>query len=1169
MKIAQILSTFVSRLVVLILIAAGTGSAQTLIYGSISGFVTDSAGGAVPGAKIRLINDSTGDRRLVQTTSEGVYRFLNVLPATYHIEAEATGFKVTVRSNLVIEVDKSAQVDLKLEIGAVSERLEVHAAAPLLDPQTSSLGGVVQTRPLQELPLNGRNPLALVALVPSVVPQQGSQTNPAGQNPFVTGNFQIGGGVAGQSQSYLDGAPLNLNYGNLLALVPTQDALAEFKVQTNSLSPEFGRTSGGVINMISRSGTNDFHGTAYEFLRNRVFNANTFFNNQAGVVRPPFVQNQYGAAVGGRILRDKLFFFSNWEGYHQRTAQSLVMTVPTAAMKAGDFSNVRTGAGALVPVYDPLTTCGQLNNPACVAGAAVLRSPFPNNMIPVSRLNQATKTLANLWGLPNAAGQAFTGVNNWVGNASSGADSEWGTGRVDYNINERHRIFGRYSIWDENTLEIDPFGTHAYPAVLTQGSPEGWVSKQAMLADTYTFSSTAVLDIRLTWLRQNYARTSVSYGYDTTQLGWPAFMNQELTTRFLPALTLSNETSFIANTGSYIRENSEDRGLGGSFTRIIGSHTLKAGGDVRIGPYNYLQLAGGTGAFGFDKTLTSSNPTSPAGGYDFATFMLGYPTSGSIPTANPVSGEQIYRDVYIQDDWRATRKLTFNLGLRYEQPGPWSERYNRLSDFLPDAVSPLAATTGLPLMGAFTLVDTTARPSRNNVNMSTLLFGPRAGLAYQLTPKTVLRMGYGLFYLPNNSIPGADPHSDLVDTATNTFVGSTNGGLTPGNLISNPFPNGLIQPAGRSNPNFESALWGTGPAAIIANTLTGNAQQWNVNIQRELPMGLFLDAAYAGSKGTHLPLSSGQRDQLPDQYLSLGSALLKQTPNPFLGLVNQGSLTGATIPYEQLLRPYPQFNGLTVGAFSGGDSIYHSLQIRMEERLPAGSIGIAYTYSKLMSYGGDTVGPADSVYTSPGVQDWNNFRGEKAPSGYDVPQRLVVSYVLDLPFGHGRRFGASLTGLANKLASGWGFEGISTFQKGFPLALTATPNTTNSDGGGERPNNNGQNAALNKSAQSRLSEWFNTADFSAPPAYTFGGVSRTVSAIRGAGVANWDTSIFKNTRLGDEHAPTLQFRAEFFNLFNRVQFGPPGLALGTPQFGVITSQFNQPRLMQLALRLSF
>ena len=249
-------------------------------------------------------------------------------------------------------------------------------------------------------------------------------------------------------------------------------------------------------------------------------------------------------------------------------------------------------------------------------------------------------------------------------------------------------------------------------------------------------------------------------------------MNQELTTRFLPALTLSSETSFIANTGSYIRENSEDRGIGASFTRIIGSHTLKEGGDIRIGPYNYIRkLAGGTGTFAFDKTLTSSNPTSPAGGYDFATFMLGYPTSGSIPTANRVSAEQIYRAVYVQDDWRATRKLTFNLGLRYEQPGPWSERYNRLSDFMPNAVSPLAAKTGLPLMGAFTLVDTPAHPGRNNMlNMSKLLFGPRAGLAYQLTPKTVLRMGYGLFYLPNNSVPGADPHSDLVNTATTSTI---------------------------------------------------------------------------------------------------------------------------------------------------------------------------------------------------------------------------------------------------------------------------------------------------------------------------------------------------------------------------------------------------------------
>ena len=288
-------------------------------------------------------------------------------------------------------MNQAARVDVQMEIGAVTESVQVSAATPLLEPETSSLGQVVEGRKVRDLPLNGRNPLALVALVPGVVPQLGSQNAPAGQNLLTYGNFQIGGGTTNQSQSYLDGAPLNINYGNILAFVPTQDSLAEFKVETNSPSAEFGRTAGGVINMATRAGANKFTGTMYEFLRNRVLNANTFFNNLAGATRPPFVQNQYGIEGSGPIVKDKLFFMANWEGYRQRTGHPLTTSVPTLAERAGDFSNLRSANGALIPIYDPNTVCGVAGNAACAKDAnganITVRQPFPNNIIPTSRIN--------------------------------------------------------------------------------------------------------------------------------------------------------------------------------------------------------------------------------------------------------------------------------------------------------------------------------------------------------------------------------------------------------------------------------------------------------------------------------------------------------------------------------------------------------------------------------------------------------------------------------------------------------------------------------------------------------------------------------------------------------------------------------------------------------------
>jgi len=419
-------------LYVISILLAAFAAAQTF-FGSIVGTVTDSTGAVVPDAKVTISNLGTAETHSMHSNSEGFYQFVNLVPGNYKVEVEKAGFKRFAREPITVEVQNTVRIDVPgLEAGVVTQAIEVRGETPLLQPETSSLGQVVESRKVNELPLNGRNPLALVALVPGVVPQGtvggGSLQNPAGQNPFAPGNFQIGGGASNQSAAFLDGAPLNNAYFNILALVPTQDSILEFKVQTNNLSAEFGRFAGGVINLTSKSGSNQYHGSLYEFLRNRVLNANSFFNNANGVKTSAFTQNQFGGAVGGPVRiprvyngRDRFFFFANLERYSQRNGIASVFTVPTAVEINGDFSGLRSANGALIPIYDPTTT-----RPDTSKGTGFnVRDPIPGNIIPPSRIDPTSRYLAGhrLWAAPNAAGNAITNINNWVGNVGAGADS--------------------------------------------------------------------------------------------------------------------------------------------------------------------------------------------------------------------------------------------------------------------------------------------------------------------------------------------------------------------------------------------------------------------------------------------------------------------------------------------------------------------------------------------------------------------------------------------------------------------------------------------------------------------------------------------------------------------------------------------------------------------------
>jgi hypothetical protein len=1139
------------------LAAPATLWAQTS-YGSVVGTIADASHAAIPGASVALTNMGTGDRRTATSDAAGNYQFVNLIPGNYRLDVENRGFKRYSREPIRVEVESTLRIDPVMEVGDVAEVVTVSAETPLLQTQTATIGQLVEGRVVQEMPLNGRNVLNLIALAPGVVPQGSTSGSPLGNQAGGTytnntgwGNYQIGGGMANQSAFYLDGVPLNTVNANSPGLVPVQDAIQEFRVDTNAVSPEFGRFSGGVVNMATKSGTNEFHGSAYEYLRNKVLNANDFFNNRSGVPRNAFTQNQYGATAGGPIVRDKAFFFFSWENFALRNGKPTLTTVPTAAMEAGDFTGLPT-------IYDPYTTCGLQGLQACANGQPT-REPFPGNMIPANRMDPTAKILMSIWGAPNLPGN----VNNFAGNTSLGGNQEQYTARGDYTFREKHRLFGRYTYWNGDSLPSDPFHKNFGGLKTLYGADDG------VAGDTYSVNPTTILDFRVSYLRALHAFRPQQTGTNLAQYGpaWAALSSQVT----LPEAPLPAVTGFAGFSGVYIKSVSNEYFLSGSATKIIGRHSLKFGGEARRWDWGFVQSNTAAGSFNFNNLFTSANPLAPGNtGYAFASYLLGTPASGSLAGAAKVFQQIYYQGYYVTDSYRVTNRLTVNAGVRLDVDGSFSERFNRTVVWQPGAADPLGQQVGMNLKGQLAFVDTPAYPSRHQLGSPKALAAPRLGIAWSAANNTVVRAGYGLTWVSpeqiNYSLP---PFQSAINAATTTMVTSANGGLTPLDTLSNPFPGGLIEPL-NNNPAMLSRFEGQSFNAPIPGQPFTSVQQWNLEVQHQFAQGLALDVGYAGSKATHLSFSVLAINQLPDQYLSLGPALLNSVPNPFYGVLpaSAGTLGLPTVTAEQLLRPYPQFLNLGDSAPQKGDSTYHALQMKLIKRFKTGgTIQVAYTWSKLLSDTDTLTSWLEAGHGVGGVQDPSNLRLEKALASFDAAHRLVVSYVYDLPVGEGRRLLGNVHGVADKLLSGWGIAGVSTFQSGLPLALTTASNLTNSLGGGSRPNVISPNTAISGPAQSRLNQWFNTAAFSQPPAFTFGNESRTDPVLRAGGISNWDFTILKQTHLTERIK--LDFRTEFFNLFNRVQFADPGTTLGSPQFGIVSSAMNLPRLVQLGLRLSF
>jgi hypothetical protein len=1203
-------------------------------YGSITGLITDPTGAAVTDAQVTLTNVGTSEKKTQSTGADGFYSFVNLIPGQYRIDVEKQGFKHVTRQNVVVEVNQSARIDATLAIGQVSESVEVTSETPLLQPETSSLGQVVEQRKANELPLNGRNILNLTAIAPSVVPQGSTTGTVVGKNPFDFANYQIGGAFANEGAIYLDGQPLNIGYINLPLLIPTQDSVSEFKVQYNNLGPEWGKFAGGVINISTKSGTNTWHGEAYEYVRNKVFNANEYFNKRQELTLgtknqpPPFTQNQFGGEGGGAVIKDKTFVFGSYEGFRLRSATVFTTTVPTAQERTGDFSD-QPG----VTLYDPLGN---------VSAAGARSTTFTGNVIPTGRINPTSAFLLKFIPLPTIPNST---LNNFIKASSTGGDTDQYVARVDQTLSARQRIFGRYTYFKLLSLAQDPFGT----GLCKDRCQENTKSHSAAIGYNFAVTPTTIIDVNVSASRFNYIRNPINSGFDMSQEGWPSAYNGAVPsverTPLTPCFGASDTLVTCSQGQSAIGDHNTQWNLSPQVTMIRGRHTLNWGMQLEMGYDNYLQTNTGGGLISFNGSWTSSvvGTNGTGSGKDFADFLLGYglgqgaafgnQTTGSLVISGPVSGKQTYRAFYFGDNFKVTPKLTLNIGLRYELQGPWSERYDRMTYFNPKAVN--SSVTGCdgapastaPCLGDLFLVKTGVNHSRNNLPLSKKQVLPRVGFAYGIDQKTVIRGGFGIFFIPNYVSFGTNPYVDPVSSATSNFFASNDGGFTPFSTLNQndcsvsagvltclnpgPFtntltPGTLVAVPGRNpQPNVSQYILNQSNFSATGYTVQkyGYNEQWNLDLQRELPGGVFLDVAYAGAHGVHLPQFNTNINQIPDSFINqahqqfangqpvtIDQQITSAASYPFVcplcgsaGL--PGSLGVGTVRQGQFDRPFPQYAAVNLNGQGCCDSSYNALQATATKRFSGGgTLLVAYTNAKLLS-NTDTLTSWLEGGTTGGVgaiQDWNNLAAERSLSSQDVSQRLVISYVLDLPFGHGKKYANDYTGFKNGIVSGWGLDGVTTFQRGFPVKISGGSSDlskANLGIGTLRPDVlAGCHKSLPGGAERRLGGWFNTACFVQPgldPAtgiqnqWTFGNEPRVDATLRQEGVNNWDFAVFKKTQFGPDGRLGIEFRAEFFDIFNRPQFGPPNGNAFTAAFASVTNTVNNPRLVQFGLKFAF
>jgi hypothetical protein len=1114
--------------------------------GTITGTVTDTTGSLVANANIEARNVDTNIIVRTTTNASGQYVLPFLAIGHYTVSAVAPGFKKGVQDNVELRVSDRIQVDFKLEVGAVSEQVTVTADPGLLATEDASRGQVIDTKAVIDAPILGRNSVMLTLLSTGVTwanPEPANSERPWDNNGME--NFNVNGSQGLTNSFLLDGIP-NVSVENggpaNLTVAVSQDATSEFKVQTSVYDAEYGRTGGGTVSISLKSGTNKLHGALYDYERNTVFNANVFQNNAAGIPRAPLTWTQPGVEVDGPIVlpklyngRDKTFFMINLENVLTNSPVTNIDTVPTLAERMGNFSGLVQTNGQPITIYDPLTT------PTTPTNGVYLRTAFPGNIIPSNRLNPTALAILNLIPLPNAPGTA-TGLNNFVEPSYNKVQYSQQVGRIDHLISQSERL----SMRGERNGDEAPGGPTGFGGTLAYGAGYARKNRGGGIDLTSTLSPTMVLVSRLGWEQHKWEYNNPGYPFDLASLGISPSLIAQLPVQSFPAISLTNYTGFGPgrNIGDEFNVSST-WSWNETLTKIIGKHSVKVGTQFWVMLNNQREPTSSFGSIGFTNAWTQQNAqtASASSGNAFASFLLGYPNSGSILNNQAQAYSSHYYAGFIQDDYKVSSRLTLNLGGRWDYESPITERYNRLSaGFDPNAQNPIQAP-GLDLKGGLLFVSGSNRlPFQRDLNN----FQPRVGLAYHMFKNTVFRAGYGISYLPTFDLPSFSSFN-----TTTSLTSSNNGGLTPAVTLTNPYPGGVVQPTGSS----------LGLATLVGQSIAyGNpdrkipyVHQFSAGFQQLLPWSAVLDISYVGSR-THDMQVSRNINALNPSYLSLGTALTAQVANPLAGLVPQSTaLNGATITRQQLLLPFPQFQTITENDLSIGYASYDSLQLSVEKRFAQHFHALlSYTWSKSLQA---------TSYLNNGQDPQNDLA--RTLSSFDEPYRVSLSGGYEFPKL------ANWNPFVRGAIGGWQFNTSITWQAGRPVAEPDAYPT-------------GINPSLGD--QASLNQWFNTCTLSTTgvrencasasqpvawvirPAYTLRTSSPYFPNIRYPRPINVDASIFKTFQIREWLR--FQIRVEAFNLTNTVWFGSPGTTVATSSFGVITpSQANDPRFGQIGARL--
>ena len=1176
---------------------------------ALTGQVVDETGAVIPAVKLTLENPETQQIEETESNEIGYYRFSFLRPSTYVLTAEITGFTTATFENIVLQVNQTDDITVTLRPSAVQEQVTVTAAAVSLSTQTSELSEVITERSIKQLPLKTRDPSYMVSLVPGVTADHRQQSATGGRSGlmFVSRlDFVANGGIRAQASAMVDGVDVTVSNGgfNFTPIIATPDITQEFQVMTNNYSAEFSRAN-VVVNVVTKSGTNEFHGVVFDFLQNDNLNANNFFLNRDGVPKAEARRNQFGVAGGGPIIKNKLWFFGDWEKMIQGRALPIVSRMPDSRELSGDYGDLFTTAGDPINVYNPFDTFVD------AADDRVKRRPFANNQIPASLINPFGQNVGAFWasptssGLPGPNGERTNIANLNIAGTSAVSLRRWDT-KFDYQMSQNHKFMGRYSASVLLLPIVRVYNNEAESASLSNRN-DTQPGENAVFSWTWTASPSLLITqaLNYSYFLDFTPRVEGALGFDVASLGGPftpevvAYAKQWGGDTAFPVIAPTGYGRLGDNIDQIIDMRHVNYSYQVGIIKMSGSHTFKTGFHAERRETNQEALGGMGGTFNFSGEVTNGpDPLLPSAntGHPIADLMLGLPRSGSLDTGFTTATKNYRYGVYFQDDWRVTPRLTLNLGLRYDLEQPFVDRFDHFAQLdrtvrspIADAVGPntngqtldqyFQNLVGRPLLGGLAFPSVPGY-SRGIDDTDWTNFSPRLGFAYRATNKLVIRGGLAKIYSLNPNTAAVPAIIPPGNAATTPVVGTIDG-IHPNVTIDDPFPFGLNVPEFDKNglaTQLGQRMWAGGANGVAR---TPYSWQWNFGFQYELPDRSVLGVAYAGSRNHNLTCPFFFcSDQIAEKdFTSARERVFDTVPNPFFGIITDptSALSGPEVQLGQLMKQNPTYtetlNAIPPWKGPGVDtfnSSFESMQVSYKKTTGDLTLMLAYTLSKNMT----NVDSFENGYLGPSAGYQNNvdFEGERSLSSEDTTHRMGLGWVYTLPFGRGKRFGSSgMNPVLDKVVGGWELGAFVIMASGFPLnRIGVTPDLTGSFATGfatTRSNLVGDPClSTSRPRGEEIAQWVNPNAFAAPEPFAFGTAPRTLSC-RGDGIKNFDLTLTKHIPI--KESVRAEFRGEFFNVFNRPQFKQPNMTFGGGSFGQMTAQENLPRTIQLVLKLHF